>query len=262
MLSLLVSHFTAELRRVLVVSRRYPLQTFSGMLTILILFLALLSGARYIAGPLVAGEDRQGSLIVGLVLWNMLILSISEVSVGLQNEAQIGTLEHLFLASRSLLRVVLVRAAAGQLLFLATNSVILTVLTLATRTELSLSPAVALPLLAAFLATSGIGLALGAAALLWKKIGASLQLVQFLVVSLVVPPFEQLLPAKSLALLDLLPLVPAAQALRDLMARGISPGGKEMAAVLVNGLGYFAAGILVFRAGERRARRKGALAGY
>lgn len=258
----LTSHFTAEGRRVFAVARRYPLQTFSGMVTIMVIFIALLTGARYLAGTTTIGQSRQGSLVVGLVLWNVLILSLSEISRGIQNEAQIGTLEHLFLASQSLLRVMLLRAFVSQILFLAVNSVILAILALTSRTTLAISPVIVLPLLAALLATNGIGLALGALALLWKRIGAALGLVQFLVVSMVVPPFEQILPKFLLPWTNLVPLAPAARALRGVMATQATLGTAEIAIILANGFIYFAVGVFIFRLGEKMVRQHSSLAGY
>lgn len=262
MYSTLTNHLVAEGRRVFAVARRYPLQTFSGMVTVMVIFIALLTGAQYLAGSTAIGQARRGSLVVGLVLWNVLILSLSETSRGIQNEAQIGTLEHLFLASQGLLRVMLFRAFTSQLLFLVVNSVILIILTLTSGTTLSISPMIALPLLAALLATNGIGLALGALALLWKRIGAALGLVQFLVVSLVVPPFEQILPKNLLPWTNLAPLAPAARALRSVMTGQAMLGWGEIMTVLANGFVYFAAGVFVFRLGEQLVRKHGALAGY
>ncbi|HKH43056.1 MAG TPA: hypothetical protein VKM72_00135 [Thermoanaerobaculia bacterium] len=256
------NHLAAEGRRVFAVARRYPLQTFSGILTVLVIFISLFTGAQYLAGSASVSHDRQGSLVLGLVLWNLLILSLSEISRGIQAEAQIGTLEHLFLASQSLLRVMLFRAFSSQVLFLAMNSVILVIVSLTSRTTLSASPAIMLPILAALLATNGIGLALGALALLWKRIGAAVGLVQFLVVSLVVPPFEQLISKSLLPWTNLLPLAPAARALRSVMARQEMLGWTDVVTVLANGCVYFLLGVFVFRLSDKLVRERGALAGY
>src|SRR5215210_1056562 len=254
------NHLAAEGRRVFAVARRYPLQTFSGILTVLVIFISLFTGAQYLAGSASVSHDRQGSLVLGLVLWNLLILSLSEISRGIQAEAQIGTLEHLFLASQSLLRVMLFRAFSSQVLFLAMNSVILVIVSLTSRTTLSASPAIMLPILAALLATNGIGLALGALALLWKRIGAAVGLVQFLVVSLVVPPFEQLISKSLLPWTNLLPLAPAARALRSVMARQEMLGWTDVVTVLANGCVYFLLGVFVFRLSDKLVRERGALA--
>jgi ABC-2 type transport system permease protein len=258
----LLNEFSAESRRIFSSTRRYPLQTFSGMLAIVVIFVAILSGAHFIAGPINFKTSREGSLLVGLVLWNLLLLSIGQTSSGIQGEAQIGTLEHLFLCSQSLLRVMIVRAVVSEILFLAMNMVILCVLLLVFRVPISFSPYIVIPLAGALLASNGLGLALGALALISKRIGSATQLLQFFLVSLVVPPFEQILPTRFVPLLNALPLIPAARALRDVMARGHSLSIEQTLVTLINGLFYLALGVAIFLAGEETARRRGALTGY
>lgn len=256
------NHLAAEIRRVLIVARRYPVQTFSGTLTMVVVFSMLLAGSRYLAGPFVVDQSRQGALVVGLALWNLLILSLGEISGGIQSEAQIGTLEHLFLASQSLLRVMIFRAMAIELLFVLLNCVVLMLIALITGTTISISAMVPIPLLAALMAANGIGLALGAAAILWKRVGSVLSLVQFFIAGIVVPPFEQLVPSEFLPFTNLLPLAPAARALRACLAHGSPLQGGQILMLLANGLAYFVIGVVIFRLGERAARRAGSLAIY
>src|ERR1700688_4451699 len=99
--------FMGELRRSWVLFRRYPLQAISGIGMTLFLFLGLVFGARYMAGPMARFGDRLGSLVVGYILWNVLIFAMGEIAMGLQGEAQIGTLEQLFLSPRSMVTVFL-----------------------------------------------------------------------------------------------------------------------------------------------------------
>lgn len=256
------NHLTAEVRRILTMARRYPVQTFSGMLTMVAVFIMLMAGSHYLAGGLTTAPGRQGAIAIGLVLWNLLLLSLGEISVGIQAESQIGTLEHLFLASQSLLRVMIIRAAVSECLFVVVNCIILALILMATHITISFSPIAIIPLLAALLAANGIGLALGAMAIVWKRVGSVLQLVQFFIASIVVPPFEQLIPGQFLPYTSLLPLAPAARALRTCLIQGSALSGSQVAGLLLNGLTYFLIGIVVFRFGERFARKAGSLATY
>lgn len=260
--SLYGSHFTAEIRRVFTMAKRYPVQTFGGMFTMTIVFCMLIAGSQYVVGPFRVEHSRQGALAIGLVLWNLMILSLGEIAHGIQAEAQIGTLEHLFLASQSLLRTMVFRAIASELLFLITNSLILTVVVLASGASVTFTPVAILPLLAALLAANGIGLALGATAVIWKRVGSLLHLVQLFIASIVIPPFEQFLPSWLLPFTNLLPLAPEARALRSCLVHGTSINNSQAAVLVLNGLAYFIVGILVFRFGERSARQSGSLATY
>jgi ABC-2 type transport system permease protein len=50
--------------------------------------------------------------------------------------------------------------------------------------------------------------------------------------------------------------------LRDLMARGEALNLPQFGLALLNGIGYFTVGLLVFRFAERQAKRRGMLGGY
>ena len=61
---------------------------------------------------------------------------------------------------------------------------------------------------------------------------------------------------------ELLPMTPGAGLLRDLMARGESLNLTKLGIAVINGVGYFAIGLLLFHFAEREAKRRGMLSGY
>ncbi|MEO0407235.1 MAG: ABC transporter permease, partial [Cyanobacteria bacterium P01_A01_bin.135] len=60
----------------------------------------------------------------------------------------------------------------------------------------------------------------------------------------------------------LLPMLPSAGLLRDLMARGAGLDWGEFALALMNGALYFALGLLAFGWAQRQAKRRGSLGSY
>ncbi len=255
------SFFAAELRRNWTMLWRYPLQAVSGMVLTLILFMTLLGGVTYVAGPGRQFGDRMEAIVVGYVLWNTLVFAMGEIAGGLQGEAKIGTLEQLFLSPHAPVRVFLVRALASQTVVLALNAVILGFLLLVTGTTLHFTPALLAPLATALAACYGIGLVLGSMALVFKRIEALIQISQFGLIALVMVPFEAW-PAGSPNPFFALPLVPSAAMLRGLMARGEALTAPALAMALANGAVYLALGALVFRWAERASKRQGLLGSY
>ena len=253
--------FLVELQRSWTTVRRYPLQAVSGALMTFLLFLALLAGIRYVAAPTAQFGDRLDNVIVGYVLWNTLVFAMGNISAGVQGEAQMGTLEQLFLSPWDGATVFLVRALAAQTVTLATNAVILCALLIVTGTTLHFPLALVYPIAAALAACYGLGLTLGAAALVFKRTGAVLQLSQFGLMALVVVPYESW-SNKPALLTNALPLVPSAALLRDLMARGHSLDLPQLALAAVNGVAYLALGRVAFRWGERETKVRGSLGTY
>lgn len=250
--------FLAETRRSWLLFKRYPLQTIVGTFMTTLLFLALVFGARYVAGPMSQFGTRLDEIIVGYVLWNILVFAMGEISIGLKGESQMGTLEQLFLSSLGAPWILLIRALANQALIFFLNIGVLGVILAATGNRLSFPPSLLLPLATVLLGVYGLGFILGSLSLMFKRIDSLMGLSQFGLMALVIVPFENWqAPA-----VNALPLVPGAIMLRDLMARGIGLDLTLLAWSVLNGFAYFLVGLLVFRWFEARTKERGLLGSY
>jgi ABC-2 type transport system permease protein len=102
---------------------------------------------------------------------------------------------------------------------------------------------------------------MGSLALLLKRVQQLIGIIQFGLLFLIATPTETW--AGSLQVLRwLLPMTAGAGLLRDLMARGEALNLPQFGLALLNGIGYFTVGLLVFRFAERQAKRRGMLGGY
>ncbi len=250
-----------EFKRSLLMLRRYPMEMFGELVVITLIFYGLFLGARYVAGPAAQFGERLDALVVGYVLWTLTIFAIGDLSWGLMNEAREGTLEQVFLSPFGPIRVYLARNLAGLFVTLLFNGVVLGLLLALTGARLRFAPAALWPLLAALLAAYGLGYMLGALALYFKRIQAFLNLFQFVMLFLIVTPFEEFTGAGRLVGLAL-PVAPGAGVLRDLLARGAAPDAGALAVALVNGAVYLALGMALFAQAVRLTKRRGLLGGY
>ncbi len=250
-----------EFKRQLLMLRRYPMETAGQLAVIALIFYGLFLGARYVAGPTARFGERLDALVVGYVLWTLALFAIGDLSWGLMNEAREGTLEQVFLSPYGPLRVYLARSLANLAATLVLNLAVLLLLLGLTGARLAFSPPALLPLAAALLAAYGVGYGLGALALYFKRIQSFLNLFQFVMMFLIMTPFERLAAPGRLAG-AVLPLAPAAGMLRDLLARGapLDPGGLLLA--LANGLAYLLLGLGLLAAAIRVTKRRGLLGGY
>lgn len=250
-----------EFKRGLLMLRRYPVEMAGQLVVITLIFYGLFLGARYVAGPAAQFGDRLDALIVGYVLWTLTMFAVGDLSWGLMSEAREGTLEQVFLSPFGPLRVYLARNLAALLVVLAFNLAILLVLLVLTGARLRFVGAALWPLLAALLSAYGIGYALGAMALYFKRIQAFLNLFQFVMMFLIMAPLEQAQGPARLAG-ALLPVAPAAGILRDLLARGLPFDPGAFAVALFNGLFYLALGLWLFLRAVHLTKRRGLLGGY
>lgn len=90
--------FLAVLTRFLIEIKRYPFNTFSGLVTLYLIFLLLFAGAKYAQGfgVNVFGEGLE-ALVVGFLVWTFALAAYSDLSWEIMREAQQGTLEQLYM---------------------------------------------------------------------------------------------------------------------------------------------------------------------
>jgi ABC-2 type transport system permease protein len=253
--------FLAEFRRSWIQFIRYPVEAIGGIVITTSIFYGLFLSARYIAGPSLQFGDRLDAIVVGYTLWSLVLFIMTDIAGGLQYEAQTGTLEQLFLSPFGAPLVFVMRAFASLVLRLAVILSILLIIMALTGSRLEFPPTLLLPLLTVLLGAYGLAFMMGSLALLLKRVQQLLGIFQFALLFLMATPTETW--AGSLQVVRwLLPMTAGAGLLRDLMARGEALNLAQFSLALLNGIGYFTVGLLIFRFAERWAKRRGMLGGY
>lgn len=257
----MIELFLAELKRSWIEFRRYPFEAFGIIFITTVFFYGLFLSARYIAGPALQLGDRLDSIIVGYVLWSLVVFILGNIAVGLQLEAQTGTLEQLFLSGFGARRVFLVRSLANLALQLIIVLSILVIILLLTGSRLNFSPVIVLPLLTVLMAAYGVAFAIGSLALLFKRVQQLQAIFQFGLLFLLATPTETWRsPAHLFA--QFLPMTPGAGLLRDVMARNLPLNLSALLVATLNGGIYFGLGLLLFGWAVSETKRRGKLGGY
>ncbi len=240
--------------------KRYPSESLSGVFSLLLIFYGLFLGASYMAGGQIYGDRLEG-IVVGYIIWTLLLFVVGQMGWSLMQEAQAGTLEQVFLTAYGPVLVYLARSVAGLLLNLVLIAVTLVAMLLLTGTRLNLTPEVALPAIAVIFGAYGIGFAVGALALVYKRVQQLLSVLQFVLLFLVMVPVEDLPPLFQ-RIGFFLPMTPGTGLLRRMMAQDQPLDFGLLAVALLNGAVYFALGVWAFAVAVRLVKRRGALGGY
>lgn len=252
--------FRAILVRFLIELKRYPLNTLSSLATLYIVFLILFTGARYAQGLGVNlfGEGLEG-LVVGYLVWTFAVIAYSDLSWELMREAQQGTLEQLYMSPQGFRFVSASWIVASFLVSLVWIAALLGLMMLTTGRILRFPVGTVLPLLLLTVApVYGIGFAMAGLALVYKRIQAFFQILQFVFVALVALPADA--PwGKAL------PLSLGTRLLGRAMADGATLASLpplDLLALAGTGAFYLLVGVAVFRAFEGIAKDRGLLAHY
>lgn len=252
--------FAVNFKKAWLLMKRYPFNLLSSLLTMYLIFLGIFLGVKYLGGTSLSAVDTLEGIIVGYSLWTLSIFAFSDLSWELTNEAQMGTLEQMYLTPAGFAWAQ-AGYLIGDLLFFSVFEVAMIVLMmLTTHRYLHFDLVSIVPVLIFTLAPAyGIGFAVGGLALVYKRIQAFFQIVQFVLMGLLVVPVNRMPWAR------LLPMSEGNALLRQIMAGGRSLWqlpGQDLILLLATGIGYLALGLAAFGWAERVARRRGLLGQY
>ena len=249
----------AVVAKSLIELRRYLFNTISGLVTMYVVFLLLFFGARSLGPAFSTGTGLEG-LVVGYLVWMMSITAYQDLAHTIANEAEVGTLEQLFLTPTGFAWMGGSYMIGQFLVNLLFTAILLLSMMLTSGRWLHLDLVSLLPLILITIAASyGFGFILGGLALVFKRIQALFQILTFGLVGFVAAPIAQY------AWMKLLPLALGNQLLKRVMVDGLRiwelPAGDLLLATGV-GLSYLLIGLLIFGYCLRAARNRGMLGHY
>ena len=240
--------------------RRYVFNTISGLVTMYIVFMLLFMGVRGIGGAALAGGTTLEGLVVSYLVWVLSISAYSDLAWDLNQEAQVGTLEQLYISPIGFNWLNAFNLISGLGLSFVFATVLLTLMMLTTGTYLNLDLISVVPLMiTALLSVYGIGFAMGGLALIFKRIQAFFQIFQFVFVAFLALPLDRFPWAQFL------PLTMGGHLLRQVMVHGTrlwELPTTSLAVLVLTGVTYLALGLATFEWSARIAKRKGLLGHY
>lgn len=256
----LLTVLKASVLRSVTMIKRYYFNWFSGLISVYLIFCFIFFGMKALTAA--SSRASDGSLegtVVGFFVWMFAVFAFSDLSWDLINEAQAGTLEQLYLSPSGFKWLCGFHLATN---FFA-NAVAATVFLFAAMTTtgrwlhldvISLAPLMVITVLGPY----GIGFALGGLALVFKRIQAFFQIVQFVFVGCLTIPWR-------IPWARFLPLSAGNALIYETMAGGTRlwqlPVSDILMALAV-GLGYLMVGLVIFSVCERVAKDKGLLGHY
>ncbi len=260
----MLSLISVEFRRIIALTLRYPANFISSLFISTLMFYGLFMGAQYLSNQQVFGKNLD-AMIVGYAAWVLATKGLNKTPMAIQNEADTGVLESIFLSSYNKSVIFLARALSESLVDIVLIVIMVGVLVWITGSQVEFPLALALPTVTLVLAAVGLGMTMGALALQVKRVGAMLPSLQMMLLLLMFTPFETWTTGLASGLASLamwLPMVPSVLLLRELMAYGHPFDPTLALKAVANGVGYVALSMVIFNLMAKRVRSKGLLAGY
>lgn len=237
---------------------RYPVNTFSMIASIYLIFAVIFFGGTAVAGQ--ALTDSLSGIIIGFFLFTMTIVSYSGLSWAITREAQWGTLEQLYMSPYGFGRVMILKVCVDVAFSFMWGALILALMLLTTGRTVSFDVITILPIVVLTLASAvGIGFVFAGAAVLYKRIENAFQLVQYGFIGLIAAPVHEY------PLLRFLPVSQGSALLQEAMREGTALWNlptTDLGVLVLTAVVYAGAGYLVFLRATDRARRLGVMGQY
>lgn len=243
---------------------RYPFNLIAGVISIMMIFLVIFYGAKFIGGNSPSFGNTLEGIVMGFMLWMFIIFAFSDLTWDFINEAQQGTLEQLYMSSLGFGWV----SISYVLTFLAINltltlGIFMLMMTITGKwLHLDFVSLVPLMLLTVW-GVYGFGFAMGGLALVFKQVQAVFQIFQFVWIALVI--------AATPAVLETMPWVKFLPVTWGVHLIGrVLIGGESLLAMppmdvfflVMNSAAYFTVGYICFKYLEGKARDRGLLGHY
>ena len=254
--------FKAQLKMRYIYLKRYYFDTLSMIITMFLVFLIIFYGAMALLGgvtPTDSGDTLEG-IVVGFMVWTFALVAYANLSWGMIEEAQQGTLEQLYMSPLGFGWVTIFRVAANFIVNALMVIVVLLLMMAATGKWLHLDVLSLIPLILLTVAGAyGIGFFMGGLALVFKRVQSALQVLQFVLVIFIAAPLGWL-PFMKFLPLSLGTRLIGMVMIEERSLLQLPPG--DVLFLIGNSAFYFGLGFLIFKLFENVARDRGLLGHY
>ena len=248
--------FRVNIKRELILLKRYLPNTISMVLTFYFIFLGMFLGIQVVGNPETAEVNVQYA-IVNYIFWYMAMSVMNGIGFTVQSEVQLGTLEQIYMSPLGAWRIFLSRIISttitdGLMIIAMLFVSMWTASTWLNLDIISILPALIFTLISMF----GVSFMIAGMAIIYKQIGSFLQVSQFLLLGLT------FVPVSLFPLLELAPVMKGVDMVRQVMIHGYALGDftwMDFTSLIINAIVYFALGIWVYLRCERNAMEKGVL---
>ncbi len=252
---------SAQLKREWIMTKRYFFNSIGGFIGIFAIFILIFMGYKGFAGGSEGYGQGLGNLVVGYTMWMLALIIYQDISHTLMNEAREGILEQLYMSPYGYTKITIFRIVISVTINFIMVVIVFLIMLLITGRNLNLDVFSIAPMVVLFLLPIiGLSFILGGAQLIFKKIDAFMQLVQFALIALVALPVDG-----PFVWARFLPGTLASNLVREIMVKDLSIFNISTTytiITLVTGIGYLLVGFCIFKLCERKAMSDGRLAHY
>ncbi|MBV7339776.1 ABC transporter permease [Chloroflexi bacterium TSY] len=237
------------------------------MLTQSVMLAFLFVGILFFTGGGTIAEDSLAPALLGYAIWFYATVAISDMSHRLQEEAQAGTLEQMYMSPAPSWVILLGRTLATLLITTTVFALVAIPLILLFSIQIPFRWSGLPVFVLTWLGIYGFGFGVGGATLLFKQVGSLTNLVQNMLLFLngAFIPVDRF-PDWLAAIAHIFPTTQGIVVLRRVILDGQSLASAwtdgSLSWLIIHSTLFFLGGLVVFSICERAAKRRGVMGQY
>lgn len=248
--------FKVNMKRELILIKRYWMNTLSMIISFYIIFLAMFLGIQVVGDPSTAELNTQ-YVIINYIFWYLTMAVMSGIGWVVMNEVTLGTLEQLYMSPLGAWRIFLARIVSSTIVEIGIVIVMLILSMLTAGTWLNLDILSILPIFVlTIISMIGVSFMIAGMAVIFKQINSFLQISQFIFAGLT------FVPLSVAPILVFFPVVKGVDMVRQIAIHNYTLADfslMDYTALILNAIVYLVLGIIVFLRCEKHAMEKGIL---
>ena len=252
-----------ETRKGLLITWSYRFNLVAELFTLFFVFV----GIMFMLGDGKLDPIRMAPTMLGYLIWYYSSIAVGNMSFGLTEEAQTGTLEQMYMSPAPTGLMVLGRSFATLVWASVQIALLAVVLIMLLNIRIPMRIEGFVPLGLTLIGLFGFGFIIGGATLVFKNVQALANLIQNLLLFLngSILPVDRL-PAWLETITKTLPSTQGIIVVRNVILNGQSLSAAwadgSLPYLVIHSVSYFAIGLLIFKYCEGIARKRGNLGQY
>jgi ABC-2 type transport system permease protein len=242
----------------LILQRRYFIDFIASIINLLLFLIFIQFGIHSLSDvPFKSIDSQLSSLIIGFFVFSVVSIAIGSISNYIMDGAKSGILEQTMLTPFGVGRIFLIRALFSNSLGLVTFFIVIPISMVICNHWFSINILNCFILLIPlWMASCGVGFIIGAFTLILKRVQSFINLIQFLVLSLII------LPSYPFSVFSLFPVAPEANIFIKVVAKRLYIPVSWIIYIYGHSLITLFIGMTIFKICEFYTRKKGLLGQY
>lgn len=251
----------AETFRSFIMQKRYLLNSLFFIIALYLIFCGIYFAAKHLTSGSASTTGVFFRSLSGYLIWFFAVSILGNFGISLSEEAEIGTLEQIYLSTKEVLIIFTVRCIVNFFITFIQALFLLVFICITYRVAFEFSYNLCVPFLLLAIGVYGFGLIIGGFTIRYKRAGPMVGIIQILSFLLSFLPLSK----HSIIIALFIPITKGTEVINHLLSKTpdyLNNYNTHLLILFCHAVLYLMMGIIIFKCFEKSAKKKGNLGHY